>query len=219
MSVELGITQEVELETQRCLDSLQYILRHNGPEEVKAILSRITSKLVDAGVELPKTVSTPYVNTIPEEDQPEYPGNLELEKKLRSYARWNAMAMVVKANRQEGGVGGHISTFASTAALYEVGQNHFFRGDNLGQPADQIFFQGHGSPGNYARSFLEGRLDSKHLDNFRRELSKGGGLSSYPHPYLMPDYWQFPTVSMGLGPIMSIYNARFNRYVRERIFR
>ena len=218
MTLDTNVSQDIELETQRCLDSLKYILRQSGPDQVKEILSSISHKLAKAGVDVPKTVSTPYVNTIDTKDEPKYPGNLDLEKKLRSYARWNAMAMVVKANRQEGGVGGHISTFASTAALYEVGQNHFFRGDGLGQPADQIFFQGHGSPGNYARSYLEGRLSNEHLLNFRRELSDNGGLSSYPHPYLMPDYWQFPTVSMGLGPIMSIYNARFNRYMSSRGF-
>jgi len=158
------------------------------------------------------------VNTIPPSEEPPYPGDRELERRIKSYIRWNAMAMVVKANRVHGGIGGHISTYASAATLYEVGFNHFFKaanGDNMG---DMIYFQGHASPGIYARAFLEGRLDATHLNNFRRELAEGGGLSSYPHPYLMPDFWQFPTVSMGLGPIMSIYQARFNRYLKARGF-
>ena len=160
--------------------------------------------------------TSPYVNTITKEEEPEYPGNRELEWKIKSLVRWNAMAMVVNANHDEDGIGGHISTFASSATLYEVGFNHFFRGGDGERSADQIFFQGHASPGAYARAFLEGRLKKAHLHNFRRELSAEGGLSSYPHPYLMPDFWQFPTVSMGLGPILSIYQARFNRYLVDR---
>jgi len=162
------------------------------------------------------TISTPYVNTILPEEQPEFPGNRELEHRIKSLIRWNAMAMVVNANRNESGIGGHISTFASSATLYEVGFNHFFRGGKSGRPADQIYIQGHASPGTYARAFLEGRLSEKQLRNFRRELHPEGGLSSYPHPYLMPSFWQFPTVSMGLGPILSIYQARFNRYMINR---
>jgi pyruvate dehydrogenase E1 component len=157
-------------------------------------------------------LNTPYVNTIPTDREPAYPGDRELERKIKSYIRWNAMAMVVNANRNHAGIGGHISTYASAATLYEVAFNHFFRGD------DFVFFQGHATPGIYARAFLEGRLDEKKLQNFRRELAEGGGLSSYPHPYLMPDFWQFPTVSMGLGPVLSIYQARFNRYLKARGF-
>src|SRR5208283_2934836 len=138
-----------------------------------------------------------------------------IERRIKSFIRWNAMAMVVKANSTTN-VGGHIASFASSATLYEVAQNHFFRGATEQFPGDLIYFQGHASPGMYARAFLEGRLDERHLQNFRQELANGGGLSSYPHPYLMPDFWQFPTVSMGLGPIMSIYQARFNRYLRAR---
>jgi len=163
-------------------------------------------------------LSTPYVNTIPAEDEPPYPGDRELERRIKSQVRWNAMAMVVNANRVHHGIGGHISTYASAATLYEVGFNHFFHGGDSGRAADIVYFQGHASPGIYARAFLEGRLNERHLQHFRQELAEGGGLSSYPHPYLMPSFWQFPTVSMGLGPIMSIYQARFNRYLRARSF-
>ena len=164
------------------------------------------------------TVNTPYLNTIPVEQEPPYPGDLALEKKIRSYIRWNAMAMVVKANRVHNGLGGHISTYASLATLYEVGFHHFFKGPDGSGPADMVYFQGHASPGNYARAYLEGRLTAKHLHHFRQELAPGGGLSSYPHPYLMPEFWQFPSVSMGLAPILSIYQARFNRYLKARGF-
>ena len=164
-----------------------------------------------------KSSNTPYVNTIPHTAEPPYPGDRELERRIKSFIRWNAMAMVVKANATTN-VGGHISSFASAATLYEVGFNHFFRGGAGDRPADLVYFQGHASPGIYSRAFLEGRLTEKHLENFRRELADGGGLSSYPHPYLMPEFWQFPTVSMGLGPILSIYQARFNRYLKARGF-
>ena len=166
----------------------------------------------------PNALSTPYVNTIPTEDEPPYPGDRELERRIKSQVRWNAMAMVVNANRIHHGIGGHISTYASAATLYEVGFNHFFHGGDSGRAADLVYFQGHASPGIYARAFLEGRLNERHLQHFRQELAEGGGLSSYPHPYLMPNFWQFPTVSMGLGPIMSIYQARLNRYLRARSF-
>ncbi len=163
-----------------------------------------------------KDMTTPYVNTIPPHKEPPYPGDRKIERKIKSFVRWNAMAMVVQANRIHSGLGGHISTYASCATLYEVGFNHFFRGGEDGQVADLVYFQGHASPGNYARAYLEGRIDETHLHHFRQELSEGGGLPSYPHPYLMPDFWQFPTVSMGLGPIMSIYQARFLRYAKAR---
>ncbi|MBT5855278.1 pyruvate dehydrogenase (acetyl-transferring), homodimeric type, partial [bacterium] len=162
------------------------------------------------------SINTPYVNTITPNEEPAYPGDLEIEHTLESILRWNAMAMVVKANRLNDGLGGHISSYASSAVLYEVGQNHFFKANGKGRNADQIYFQGHTSPGNYSRAYLEGRLEASHLHNFRQELAEDGGLSSYPHPYLMPEFWQFPTVSMGLGPIMSIYQARFNRYLTAR---
>jgi pyruvate dehydrogenase E1 component len=167
---------------------------------------------------LPRVVSTPYCNTISVEEQPVYPGDRELERRIKSYIRWNAMAMVVNANREHHGLGGHISTYASCATLYEVGFDHFFRGGSSDHAADLVYFQGHSSPGIYARAFLEGRLNEHQLQNFRQELAEGGGLSSYPHPYLMPHFWQFPTVSMGLGPLLSIYQARFNRYLKARGF-
>jgi pyruvate dehydrogenase complex dehydrogenase (E1) component len=160
--------------------------------------------------------TTPYINTIPANQQPPYPGRREIERRIKSIIRWNAMAMVVRANREESGIGGHISTYASAATLFEVGFNHFFRAKNEQQPGDIIYFQGHASPGIYARAFLEGRLSGFDLENFRRELKSEGGLPSYPHPRLMPDFWQFPTVSMGLSPIMAIYQARFNRYLENR---
>ncbi len=165
---------------------------------------------------LPFSAVTPYVNTIRAEDQTPLPGSQEIERRIKSLVRWNAMAMVVRANRASDGIGGHISTYASAATLYEVGFNHFFRGKSKDGGGDIIYFQGHASPGIYARAFLEGRLPVEKLHNFRRELAPGGGLSSYPHPWLMPDFWEFPTVSMGLGPIMSIYQARFNRYLEDR---
>ena len=163
-------------------------------------------------------MNTPYINTIPADQEPDYPGDREIERRIKSTIRWNAMAMVVKANRVHDGIGGHISTYASCATLYEVGFNHFFRGGDGGRPADMVFFQGHASPGNYARAYLERRLDAQQLHHFRQELAEGGGLSSYPHPYLMPEFWQFPSVSMGLAPILSIYQARFNRYLKARGF-
>ena len=169
-----------------------------------------------AGVGLPFTATTPYVNTIPPDEETPLPGSQEIERRIKSLIRWNAMAMVVRANRDSDGIGGHISTYASAATLYEVGFNHFFRGKGRDGDGDIIYFQGHASPGIYARAFLEGRLSSERLENFRHELRPGGGLSSYPHPWLMPDFWEFPTVSMGLGPIMAIYQARFNRYLEDR---
>jgi pyruvate dehydrogenase E1 component len=160
--------------------------------------------------------SSHYVNTIPEDEQPEYPGDAELEQEILNLVRWNAMAMVVRANKEHSGIGGHISTFASSAVLYEVGQNHFFHAGGDDRIADLVYFQGHASPGMYARAYLEGRLTEQDLHNFRQDLAKGGGITSYPHPYLMPEFWQLPTVSMGLGPIMSIYQARLNRYIEAR---
>lgn len=200
-------------------ESLQSVfelaLESQGPERTAKLLERLANQLRNS----PRPsagLTTPYHNTIPPEQQPKYPGDREIERKIKSLIRWNAMAMVVKANSTGSGVGGHISTYASAATLYEVGFNHFFRGATENFPGDLVYFQGHASPGMYARAFLEGRLDERHLQNFRQELAEGGGLSSYPHPYLMPNFWQFPTVSMGLGPIMSLYQARFNRYMQAR---
>jgi pyruvate dehydrogenase E1 component len=204
-------------ETTEWLESLEYVLTRKGPERAKYLLSVLEQKAVAAGVDLPVGMNTPYINTIPSKKQPPYPGNRELERRIKSIIRWNAMAMVVRANRQYAGIGGHISTYASAATLYEVAFNHFLRGrGESGYDGDQIYFQGHASPGMYARAYVEARLTEEHLRNFRRELAPGGGLSSYPHPWLMPSFWEYPTVSMGLGPIMSIYQARFNHYLRDR---
>ena len=197
---------------------VEVILKSQGREKANALLASLAERLRADGLDVPFPVSTPYINTIPVEQQPAYPGNREIERRIKSLARWNAMAMVVNANHGDSGVGGHISSYASMATLYEVAYNHFFRGGDGGRLADLIYFQGHTTPGNYARAFLEYRLDEGHLHNFRTELAEGGGLSSYPHPYLMPDFWQFPTVSMGLGPLMSIYQARFMRYLSARGF-
>ncbi len=204
-------------ETAEWLDSLQYVLKEKGPDRAKYLLTMLQKKATLEGVGIPTAANTPYVNTIPADKQPVYPGNRELERRIKSILRWNAMAMVVRANREHDGIGGHISTYASAATLYEVAFNHFLRGrGDSGYDGDQVYIQGHASPGIYARAFLEGRLSEEQLANFRRELQPGGGLSSYPHPWLMPDFWEFPTVSMGLGPIMAIYQARFNEYLRDR---
>ncbi len=190
-------------------------LETQGSERAAQLLEQLADQLRASQHELPRGFTTPYVNTIPVEQQPQYPGDWQTEVRLKSFMRWNAMAMVVKANSTTN-VGGHISTYASAATLYEVAFNHFLRGRTDKFTGDEVYFQGHAAPGIYARAFLEGRLDETHLQNFRQELAGGGGLSSYPHPYLMPDFWQFPTVSMGLGPILSIYQARFNRYLSAR---
>lgn len=203
-------------ETGEWVEALEGLVRVKGANRAKYILHRLIEESHKRGVLLPFTANTPYINTIPVERQPRYPGDRKIERRIKSLIRWNAMAMVVRANKKFPGIGGHISTYASAATLYEVAFNHFFRGKGEAFDGDQIYFQGHASPGIYARAFLEGRLSSKQLGNFRRELEKGGGLSSYPHPWLMPDFWEFPTVSMGLGPINAIYQARFNRYLRDR---
>ena len=203
----------------RISDSLEELtsiaLSGKHPEQQKWLITDFIEGLRSRGHAIPTVNSTPYLNTIPQDQEPSYPGDLVMERTIKSYIRWNAMAMVVRANSGDLGVGGHISTYASLATLYEVGFNHFFRGGDDGI-ADLVFFQGHASPGNYARSYLEYRLTDQHLMNFRQEIQSHPGLSSYPHPYLMPDYWQFPTVSMGLGPIGSIYQARYSRYLQHR---
>jgi pyruvate dehydrogenase E1 component len=203
-------------EIQEWLDSLDYAYAQGGGERVREILHWLQIHAQKKGVAVPFSVNTPYLNTIPADQQPPFPGSRELERRIKSIIRWNAMAMVVRANRAEEGIGGHISTYASAATLYEIGFNHFFRGRDYEGGGDQIYFQGHASPGIYARAWLEGRLTTEQLRNFRHELRKDGGLSSYPHPWLMPDFWEFPTVSMGLGPIQAIYQARFNRYLEDR---
>lgn len=207
-------------EDEKWLDSLEsvleFALKNQGPQKTARFLDNLTDRLREQGVEAPRVVSTPYINTIPVEKQAPFPGEWEMERRIKSYVRWNALAMVVNANRAHNGLGGHISTYASAATLYEVAFNHFLRAAGNGFSGDLVYFQGHATPGIYARAFLEGRLSEQHMQNFRQELAKGGGLSSYPHPYLMPDFWQFPTVSMGLGPLLSLYQARFNRYMHAR---
>jgi pyruvate dehydrogenase E1 component len=202
-----------EIENREWLYSLDYVMREGGDRRVVELIRLLQNRARKAGVEVPFTANTPYVNTIPRDQQPPFPGEREIERRIKSIIRWNAMAMVVRANKILNGIGGHISTYASAATLYEVAFNHFFRGAEHESGGDMVFFQGHASPGVYARAFLEGRLSREKLENFRRETAKGGGLSSYPHPWLMPDFWQFPTVSMGLGPIMAIYQARFHKYL------
>jgi len=210
-----GPLDDEELEIREWLDSLDYVIKR-GPDRTRALLERLSIHAQQAGVRRPFSANTPYINTIPAGQQPVYPGSREIERRIKSLVRWNALAMVVRANREESGIGGHISTYASAATLYEVGFNHFFRAKGADHNGDIIYFQGHASPGIYARAYLEGRIDENHLRNFRRELRAGGGLSSYPHPWLMPEFWEFPTVSMGLGPIMAIYQSRFNRYLEDR---
>jgi pyruvate dehydrogenase E1 component len=204
------------LETREWLESLDYVLQSGGPAKVARLLRDLTIHATENGVHFPFSANTPYINTISSDEQVLMPGNPDIERRIKSLVRWNALAMVVRANKKEEGIGGHISTYASAATLYEVAFNHFFRGRSEEHGGDVIFFQGHASPGIYARAFLEARLDESHLENFRRELRPEGGLSSYPHPWLMPNFWEFPTVSMGLGPLMAIYQARFIRYLEDR---
>lgn len=205
-----------EIENQEWIESLDYVLAQAGPERVVELMERLQSHAQTRGVTFPFSANTPYINTIPASKTPPYPGSREIERRIKSIIRWNAMAMVVRANKNESGIGGHISTYASAATLYEVAFNHFFKGKDENGRGDMVYFQGHASPGIYARAFLEGRITEEHLENFRRELKPNGGLSSYPHPWLMPNFWEFPTVSMGLGPLMSIYQARFNKYLVNR---
>jgi pyruvate dehydrogenase E1 component len=205
-----------DVEIQEWLESLDSVLDSSGPEVAAEILERLRAHATVAGIDLPFSANTPYANTIPARLEPLFPGDQELERRIKSLIRWNALAMVVRANRVEHNIGGHISTYASAATLYEVGFNHFFRARSEEFEGDTVYFQGHAAPGMYARAFLEGRISPQQLENFRRELKPGGGLSSYPHPWLMPNFWEFPTVSMGLSPLMAIYQARFNRYLEDR---
>ncbi len=210
-------THHVEdVEIQEWFESLDSVLEASGPDVAREILERLRAHATVNGIDLPFTANTPYTNTIPLRLEPLFPGNQELERRIKSLIRWNALAMVVRANREEHNIGGHISTYASAATLYEVGFNHFWRARSESFEGDTIYFQGHAAPGMYARAFMEGRLSKEKLGNFRRELKPGGGLSSYPHPWLMPDFWEFPTVSMGLSPLMAIYQARFQRYLENR---
>ncbi|HNI34714.1 MAG TPA: pyruvate dehydrogenase (acetyl-transferring), homodimeric type, partial [Microthrixaceae bacterium] len=203
------------IETAEWVDSIDAVANKLGRPRASFLLARIEARAEELGIPNSGLLTTPYLNTIPPSAQDWFPGDEDLERRIRAFIRWNAVAMVVRANHAADGIGGHLSTFASSAALYDVGFNHFFRGKDDGNPGDHIYVQGHAAPGIYARAFLEGRLTEEQLDRFRREIG-GGGLSSYPHPRLMPEFWEFPTVSMGLGPINSIYHARFNRYLHNR---
>src|SRR5690606_14026751 len=206
-------------ETQEWLESLDAMIEHSGRNRARYLMLALLQRAMQRQVGVPSLSSTDYINTIPPEAEPWFPGDEHIERRIRAYIRWNAAIMVHRAQRPGVGVGGHISTYASSASLYEVGFNHFFRGKNHPGGGDQIFYQGHASPGIYARAYLEGRLAEDQLDGFRQELSHagpGGGLPSYPHPRLMPGFWEFPTVSMGLGAINAVYQARFNRYLHNR---
>jgi pyruvate dehydrogenase E1 component len=202
-------------QTSEWLESLDAVVDTYGKSRARYLISRLLGRANELQVGSPALVSTPYVNTIPADREPWFPGDEHVERRIRSYIRWNAAVMVIKANKKAEGIGGHLATFASSASLYEVGFNHFFRGKEDGTPGDHVYFQGHAAPGIYARAFLEGRLSEEQLDNFRQEVG-GTGIPSYPHPRLMPDFWEFPTVSMGLGPINSIYDARFLKYMHNR---
>lgn len=203
-------------ETAEWLEAFDYVIGSGGPQRAEYLLARLKQHAFNRGVCPAGVSTTPYINTIPVAEQPEYPGDRELEQRIKHIIRWNAMAMVVRANKHSPGIGGHISSFASSATLYEVAFNHFLHGKEGEHSPDQVYFQGHAAPGIYSRAYLLGRLTEDHLKNFRRELQPTPGLSSYPHPWLMPDFWEFPTVSMGLGPIMAIYQARFNHYLVDR---
>ena len=211
-----SVTDGFEVENREWLESLENVFQRQGPRRVEALLAGLRTRAKELGATEHLRCTTPYVNTIPADRQSPYPGLMKVERQIKSIIRWNAMAMVVRANREESGIGGHISSYASLATLFEVGFNHFFRGRSSQQESDIVFFQGHAAPGIYARAFLEGRLTGFDLENFRRELKPRGGLPSYPHPRLMRAFWEFPTVSMGLSPLMAIYQGRFNRYLENR---
>ena len=202
-------------ETREWLDALDAVVKSSGSERASFLLIELAKHAAEEGMRLPPAITTPFRNTIRSADERVMPGDLFMERRIRSLVRWNALAMVMRANDNDEGLGGHISSFSSSATLYDIGFNYFFRGTESGHPGDLVFYQGHSAPGMYARSYLEGRLDEEQLDRFRREVD-GNGLSSYPHPWLMPDYWQFPTVSMGLGPLQAIYQAHVMKYQQSR---
>ncbi|HEU0243494.1 MAG TPA: pyruvate dehydrogenase (acetyl-transferring), homodimeric type, partial [Candidatus Limnocylindrales bacterium] len=204
-----------EAETSDWVDSFDQVLEQEGENRARFLMYKLLKRARQRHVGLPSLTQTRYINTISPEQEPYFPGDEELERRIRRLIRWNAVAMVLRANNRFAGIGGHLATYASAASLYEVGFNHFFLGKDHPGGGDQVYFQGHAAPGIYARAFLEGRLSEDRLDHFRRETG-GKGLSSYPHPRLMPDFWEFPTVSMGLGPIAAVYQARFNRYLHNR---
>src|SRR5436305_10947969 len=202
------------VETSEWLEALDAVVAHDGPDRARHILQRVVERAQHAGTGPIATLNTPYVNTIPVEREAKLPGDPALERRLRSIVRWNSMAIVVRANKESSELGGHIATYQSVATLYEVGFNHFWRASTDDFAGDLVYFQGHSSPGIYARAFLQERLSAKELDGFRQEVSKPGGLSSYPHAWLMPEFWQFPTVSLGVGAITSLYQARFMNYLQ-----
>ena len=202
-------------ETEEWIESVDSMIENRGLKRTDYVLTQVMDHARENGVDLPTPITTDYVNTIDTDQEPEFPGDENMERKVRSIIRWNAVAMVDRANHRFDGLGGHLSTYASAASLYEVGFNHFFKGKNGDGVGDQIYYQGHAAPGMYSRAFLEGRLSSEQLDHFRRETT-GKGLPSYPHPRRMPDFWEYPTVSMGIGPINACYQARFNRYALNR---
>ncbi len=204
-------------ETREWLDALDGVIEHEGPGRASELVQAIVERAATRGVRTPAAQTTPYVNTIPVDQQAPFPGDHDIEERLRHYIRWNAMAMVVRANKDNSELGGHVATFSSAATLYDIGFNHFWRGPSQANGGDLVYFQGHSSPGIYARAFLEGRISEEQLENFRREVD-GKGVPSYPHPWLMPDFWQFATVSMGLGPLQAVYQARYMRYLRDRGF-
>ncbi|HEY1416683.1 MAG TPA: pyruvate dehydrogenase (acetyl-transferring), homodimeric type, partial [Myxococcaceae bacterium] len=203
-------------ETGEWLEAIDAVVAHDGPGRARQILTRVVERAQHAGTGPIASLNTPYVNTIPLDREAKLPGDPALERRLRSIIRWNAMAMVVRANKESSELGGHIASYQSVATLYEVGFNHFWRAATDESPGDLVYFQGHSSPGNYARAYLEGRLSEDQLDGFRQDVSHPSGLSSYPHPWLMPEFWQFPTVSLGIGAITSIYQARFMKYLQAR---
>ncbi|GAC1662900.1 MAG: pyruvate dehydrogenase (acetyl-transferring), homodimeric type [Candidatus Limnocylindrales bacterium] len=205
-----------EAETREWLESFDQLVAQEGESRARFLVYKLLKRARQLHVGLPPLTQTRYINTISPEQEPFFPGDEQIEHRIRRIIRWNAVAMVLRANTRFAGIGGHLATYASAASLYEVGFNHFFRGKDGDSAGDQIFYQGHAAPGMYARAFLEGRLSEDQLDHFRRETVPGQGLSSYPHPRLMPDFWEFPTVSMGLGPISAIYQARYNRYLQNR---
>ena len=216
MSQEISLKQDIDQqETQEWIDALESVIEQDGGDRARYLLRKLAEVAHEAGAQLPFGLNTPYINTIPVEKQPALPADRQIEFRIRSIIRWNAAAMVLRANKISTEYGGHIASFASAAVLYEIGFNHFWRARSEEHGGDMIYYQGHSAPGMYARAFLEGRLSEEQLDNFRQEVG-GNGLSSYPHPWLMPNFWQFPTVSMGLGPIMAIYQARFQRYLENR---
>src|SRR6266853_1108870 len=203
-------------EISEWVEAFDQIVRDEGPSQATRLLEALSARARGAGIDVPVQLNTPYINTIPVEEEVPYPGDRAMERRIKSLIRWNAMAMVHRQNKKDPGIGGHISTYSSLATLLEVGFNLFFYATYGAQPGDFVYFHGHASPGVYARAFLEGRLTEQHLENFRHELRDTPGLSSYPHPWLMPNFWRFPTVSMGIGPINAIYQARFMRYLENR---